>query len=140
MGNQAEHHAKAISHKKFLETISDEFPDWLATVAFYAAVELVEQLLAERGHHSKSHFDRKQALKKHYPHRTLNQAYHDLYNASLDSRYLPSEKSPSSEDVRNILIGKRLKFIEDYVGSKSSYTPPRPDHSNDADQPANENG
>ena len=55
--------AKAASHKKFLQTISDDFPDWLATVAFYAAVEMVEQLLAERGHHGESHHDRKVALK-----------------------------------------------------------------------------
>ena len=120
MGNQAEHHAKAVRHKEFLQTIPDEYPDWLATVAFYTAVELIEQLLAERGHHSKSHFDRKQALKKHYPHRTLNQAFHDLYNAALDGRYLPQDKAPSVEDVRNILIGKRLTFIEEYVKSHSS--------------------
>lgn len=125
-----------MSHKKFLETISDEFPDWLATAAFYTAVELVEQLLAERGHHSKSHFERKQALKRHYPHRTLNQAFHDLYNASLDARYLPAEKCPSSEDVRKILIGQRLKFIEDYVRSKSSYNPPNSEPADDPDEGA----
>jgi hypothetical protein len=46
MATAAEHQEKANRHLRFLNQISDEFPDWLAVVAFYAAVELVEKLLA----------------------------------------------------------------------------------------------
>src|SRR5690606_34511623 len=67
MGKSAEHRAKAESHLAFLATVADEFPDWLCTVAFYAAVEFVEEMLAARGHHSKSHFERKEALRKAFP-------------------------------------------------------------------------
>jgi hypothetical protein len=92
-----EHQQKAESHLRFLESIADDFPDWLATVAFYAAVELIEELLAARGHHSQSHFERKSALKQHFPNRELNHAYFDLYNASLDARYLPSQQCRAAQ-------------------------------------------
>jgi hypothetical protein len=123
MGTPAEHHEKARRHQLFLASISDEFPDWLATVAFYAAVELIELLLAERGHHSKSHFERKEALKRHFPHPELNRAFNDLYNASLDARYLPSSTIPSAADVRAILIGRRLAQIESYVKAHARFQP-----------------
>lgn len=117
MGTHAEHQAKAESHLRFLAQISDDFPDWMATVAFYTAVELVEKLLAKHGHHSTDHFDRKTSLKKYYPNRQLNQAYYDLYNASLDARYLPQSKCPSANEVREILIDRRLRHISQYVTS-----------------------
>ena len=117
MGTQAEHLAKAKSHRAFLDTIPDQFPDWLATVAFYTAVEYVEMLLATRGHHSKSHFDRKNALHRHFPNRPLNRAFSDLYNASLDGRYLSPAQCPTVQEVRTILIAQRLEHIEKYVTS-----------------------
>lgn len=117
MGTAAEHQDKAESHLRFLGQITDDFPDWMATVAFYTAIEFVEKLLAKHGHHSTDHFSRKTALKRYYPDRQLNAAYYELYNASLDARYLPQSKCPSAKDVRDILIGKRLKHISQYVAS-----------------------
>ncbi len=117
MAMPAEHQAKADRHLAFLATISDDYPDWLATVAFYAAVELIEKLLARHGHHSQSHFDRKTALKRHFPNAALNRAYYDLYGASLDARYLSVEQCPDVKDVREILIAKRLEHIRQYVAS-----------------------
>ncbi|MCC7424980.1 MAG: hypothetical protein IT428_32310 [Planctomycetaceae bacterium] len=102
-----------------MKTIPDDYPDWLCTVAFYSAVELVEQLLAAKNHHSKSHFERKMALKKHHPNRALNDAYHDLYNASLDARYLDSEQCPTAAEARAILIDRHLVTIQKYVESHS---------------------
>lgn len=117
MATAAEHQEKADSHFKFLGQIADEFPDWLAIVAFYAAVELIEKLLARHGHHSKDHFARRSALKRHYPNRQFNQAYADLYNASLDARYQPLSECPSAKLVRETLIGKRLQHISQYVAT-----------------------
>ncbi|HEV3004407.1 MAG TPA: hypothetical protein VGX78_08085 [Pirellulales bacterium] len=117
MATPAEHQAKADRHLAFLATISDAFPEWLATVAFYAAVELIEKLLARHGHHSQSHFERKSALKRHFPSAALNRAYFDLYNASLDARYLSVEQCPDVKDVREVLIAKRLESIRQYVES-----------------------
>lgn len=119
MATPTEHQEKADSHFRFLGQISDEFADWLATVAFYTAVELVEKLLAKHGHHSKDHFDRKTALKRYHPNRQLNEAYNDLYNASLDARYLPRSNCPSAKDVRDILIDRRLRHVSQYVASHS---------------------
>lgn len=108
---------KADRHARFLATISDEFPDWLATVAFYTAVEWIEMMLAGRGHHSKSHFDRKSALKKHFPNRALNEAYNTLFNASLDARYLSIERCPAVDQIRSELIARRLDHITKYAAS-----------------------
>ena len=48
MGTAAKHEEKAAHHSEFFAEISDRYPDWLATVAFYAAVEYVEGLFAVR--------------------------------------------------------------------------------------------
>ena len=125
MGSPREHQQKAEHHLRFLDTISDEFPDWLATVAFYSAVELVEELLASRNHHSRDHHERKTALKRHFPNRELNSAYWELYDISLEARYeLPPEDFPAAREVREILIGKRLKLIREYVESHARRSPP----------------
>ena len=97
MPTAAEHQEKVESHLKFLQQIGDEFPDWLAIVAFYAAVELVEKLLAKHGHHSDDHFQRKKCSKRFHPNRQLNDAYFDLYNASLAARVLAALKLPEAQ-------------------------------------------
>lgn len=119
MPTQAEHQEKADSHLRFLSQIGDEFPDWLATAAFYAAVELVEKLLARNGHHSNDHSERTKALRRLHPNPRLNEAYRELYNASLDARYSPRSKSPTLKEVRETLIEKRLRHIIQYVASHS---------------------
>ena len=67
MGTAAEHDEKARHHLQFLGEISDQYPDWLATVAFYAAVELVERLFAQHRVHSRGHEDRNQSVQRRYP-------------------------------------------------------------------------
>lgn len=117
MATAAEHQEKADRDFKFLGQIGDEFLDWMVIVAFYAAVELIEKLLARHGHHSRDHFDRRTALKRYHPNRQLNRAYADLYNASLDARYQPLSECPSAKDVRETLIGKRMQHISQYVAA-----------------------
>jgi hypothetical protein len=119
MGTSSEHKNKANRHLAFLATIPDEFPEWLATVAFYAAVELIEKLLADHGVHSESHHDRRTALKRLFPSHALNRSYSDLYNASMDARYLSIADCPSIQVVREILIKQRLQHIIAYVASHS---------------------
>ena len=116
MGTPAQHKAKAEHHRRFLASISDEFPDWLCTVAFYTAVELIEMALAERNFHSKSHEDRKRFVNLHL--QRIFKAYHTLYNASLDVRYEPEEHWPSISEVRDILIGEKLRHIEGFIESR----------------------
>jgi hypothetical protein len=83
MATASQHKAKAESNLKFLRTIGDDFPDWLATAAFYVALQLIEQLLAERGIHSKNHHDRKSSVIKDYP--SISKHYQELYNFVISS-------------------------------------------------------
>lgn len=68
MASEAAHLAKADSNQSFLETIGDEYPDWLAIVAFYKAVHLVEALFAKEGRQSKSHYGRNMQVSAHHNH------------------------------------------------------------------------
>jgi hypothetical protein len=121
MGTATEHRQKAEHHRRFLATITDDYPDWLATVAFYIAVERVEGLLAERSGHSKSHEDRKNAIRRDYP--SIQKSYNSLYNASLDARYESSTQWRSVDRVRRELIAVRLDHIEKFAASHSRRPP-----------------
>jgi hypothetical protein len=118
MGTAAQHQHKAEHHLRFLATISDDYPDWLTTVAFYAAVEVVEGMLATRSFHSKNHEDRKNAVRHDF--NSIYKAYHALYNASLDTRYQSSEHWPSAGEVRDKLIGMRLAHIRSFAASRAA--------------------
>lgn len=63
---------------------------------------------AEHQEKADSHFDRKKALKRFYPNRQFNDAYNELYNASLNARYLPLSQCASIQEVRQTLIDKRF--------------------------------
>ena len=121
MGTAAQHRQKAEHHLRFLDAISDEYPDWLATVAFYAAVELVESLFSGRDAHSKSHEDRNNFVRRNF--QSIHRDFKALYNASLDARYESCGHWPSVGEVRTELIGKRLAHIRSFV---DSHAPPLP--------------
>lgn len=115
MGTAVQHRQKAEHNLEFLKTIGDDYPDWMATVAFYAAVEMLEALFAERGYHSTSHEDRKRYVRKNF--QSIYQAYSALYNASLDGRYQPSNRWLPAAEVRSELIARRLKHIKSFCES-----------------------
>ena len=115
MGTANEHKEKAAHHLKFLGTITDEYPDWLTTVAFYAAAEFIEALFAERGLHSERHEHRNQGVERNFP--SIAKPYKALYNASLNVRYLPSHRWPALEDVKRELIAKSLHHIKSFAES-----------------------
>jgi hypothetical protein len=118
MGTSAEHKAKAEHNLAFLQTIDDAFPDWMATAAFYSAVQLVEQLLADRGLHSADHFQRKTAVRRDFP--SIQRAYNALYNASLVARYdSPSLVLPVAQ-VRSELINRHLAAIVSFAKSRAN--------------------
>ncbi len=102
---------KAKSNQRFLDTISDEFPDWLATVAFYKAVHLVEAVFARAERPSKNHSDRNYRLKRKY--KSIWMAFHPLYNSSKVARYTGNRLDP--KDVRGVLIAVRLADVEELV-------------------------
>ena len=107
---------KADHNCKFLALIPDEFPDWMATAAFYVAVQLVEMLLAKRGRHSQDHFRRKEAVRKDFP--KITKSYNKLYNASLVARYdSPSTVLPVAQ-VRSELIEGALQDMIKFADSQ----------------------
>ena len=114
MGTESEHRRKADHHLRFLGVIPDEFPDWQATVAFYATVELVECLRAQRNEHSRNHEQRKEAVQRNYP--RIKKAYQALYNASLNARYEAQEHWLSLKEVQDILVGIHLNHIKAFAG------------------------
>lgn len=108
---------------------SDEHPEWVATVAFYKAVHVVEAVFAADGKHSNSHDARISEL-KFSKYKEIFKAYRPLYAASLVGRYLADstpykldngntvsycsfEDYMTASDVVKRLIKKRLKVIED---------------------------
>lgn len=87
MATESEHKRQAEHNQEFLSTIDpNRFPDWIATVAFYTAVHLVEQLFAHESRPAGgSHLNSNSTLKRDYP--ELWKEYRPLYAFSRMGRY-----------------------------------------------------
>lgn len=86
MANSGTHRDKADENHRFLETIdAKQFPGWVATVAFYTALQLVEAMVARSNKHFKGHGSRHRFLKNERE--DLWKDYHPLFNLSLVARY-----------------------------------------------------
>jgi len=111
MATERAHLEKAASNQRFLDSISDEFPDWLAVVAFYKAVHLVEALFARKGSPSHNHNHRNRRFRQEHP--AIWKHFRPLFHASTLLRY--SDTIMSASAVRNELIAKRLSSVESLV-------------------------
>jgi hypothetical protein len=116
MGTAAEHQTKARHNSAFLSSISDEYPDWLATAAFYVAVQLIEQLLAKRNLHSADHHQRNTRVRSDF--QAIHKSYKALYNASLIGQYDPLQDALPIDQVRNVLISRHLEAVRSFVTAK----------------------
>lgn len=86
MASYGTHRNKANQNQRFLDTIdAKQFPGWVAAVAFYTALHLVEAMAARTHKHHKGHGSRHQFLKKE--HEDLWKDYLPLFNLSLIARY-----------------------------------------------------
>lgn len=123
MASDREHQEKADHNRAFLNSIAaDEYCDWIAVVAFYAAVHLVEKLRALRGQHSQDHQERNTAVRGDF--RRIHRHYRELYNWSLVARYdMTKDFRLSAKDVRTILVDQHLVEIEKFVASQSAKKP-----------------
>lgn len=93
MAMASDHRKQAEHNEYFLETLDKErFPDWAATVIFYAAVHRVQMLFETQGGSGGSHFRRNASLRKQY----LNvwKEYQPLYTFSRLSRYRCMKTKP----------------------------------------------
>lgn len=108
---------KGRSNKAFILQnsikIIDEFPDWVAVVAFYSALHFVDAHLLkhhaiQREHHDEREKDVATHLVEIYP------AYKRLFELGFRSRYLRVEDNPTPEEAKNA-IEYELPEIENYV-------------------------
>lgn len=117
MPNQKDHRSRAAHNHKFLETIPDEFADWLAIVAFYEAVHLVEMVFATlKRSHNRTHGERNKRLKREYPH--IWRAFYPLWNYSKLARYECT--SINVQHVRYKLIAVDLQRVRDLAETECS--------------------
>lgn len=59
--------------------------NWIITVAFYAALHLVEQELKNKGFTALNHYDRRKLVGKNL--KSIRKEYNNLYTKSRESRY-----------------------------------------------------
>jgi hypothetical protein len=86
MATEQQHREQAEHNQRFLDAIDPaRFPDWVATVAFYKSVHLVQMLFVRKAHDSGSHQKRNNILKRHYP--EIWKEYRPLYAFSRLTRY-----------------------------------------------------
>lgn len=88
-----EHFAAAARNQKLLDRLIplvEEFPEWVAVVAFYKAMHVVEAVIYETHgeRHTFGHETRNGLLKRNGRYRHLHKHYWPLFNASLVARYM----------------------------------------------------
>jgi hypothetical protein len=114
MAKPEEHQKQADHNQRFLESIdTGTFPDWVATVAFYKAVHLVEKMFRARGHNSGSHTRRNNVLKRQYL--PIWREYKTLYSFSRLARYWCFQVK--AEHVKFILqrLGRVEREIKNFL-------------------------
>lgn len=121
MPTASQHKVKAEHNRKFLDTISvQDFPDWVAVVAFYTAVHLMERVRAASGHgDSVDHGDRLAYIQRF--HVTIHSQYHLLQNVSMLSRYQSRADFYDQfqpEDIQKQILEDKLPAIESYVSER----------------------
>lgn len=118
MPSADQHRNKADRNRDFLNSIDrDQFPDWVAVVAFYTAVHLVERLRAKAGDgDSTSHEDRLNYVQHRL--QEIHSPYQILQNVSMLARYQSvadffNQFQP--EDVQKKLVEELLGKIENFA-------------------------
>jgi hypothetical protein len=106
----------------YLMQEADTHPEWVATVAFYKAVHVVEAVFAANlGQHSSTHKTRMEALKM-ARFREIHKHFRPLYSASRIARYLEDGATHTSVStftswmpanaVVEKLVRRRLRAVE----------------------------
>lgn len=111
-------HRKQFNSNKIsisnVQTLEKPPNDWLVTMAFYAAIHLVESIIVTKmGKFTENHNDRKLAISRISELKSIRSDYLTLESYSHKSRYLC--KTFSDKDVSKVL--GVLKKIEDELSS-----------------------
>ena len=114
MATEKQHLAKARHNQRMLETVDPQFPDWIATVAFYAAVHLVEAgFIRQGGSNSNKHSERNRRLKQHFP--GVWRKFQPLWNLSKVARY-DADQLISRKTAQHI-VSSSLPSLEKAIAS-----------------------
>lgn len=99
----------------------DSHPEWVATIAFYKAVHIIQAVLSNARKSRHDHKSRHAVLKSNYP--EIWKHYRPLWAASTIARYLYDNDSKTpytsfsdhcpSDKVFPRLVRKRLRSVED---------------------------
>ncbi len=125
-----EQHINQWRHNRsFLATIPSNYPDWIATVSFYVALQAVDALLAKSKHTHTSHSSRNEILQTTHTYQKIWNHYHPLYQLSRTIRYSadPSkwiriENIESQIWVRNLYEVE--KSVRNLLNKDSAIFPP----------------
>ncbi len=149
MPSEKAHIQLAVRNQEALDHLcgdSERFPEWIATIAFYKALHVVEAVFTRaKGlglQHGDSHRTRAEILKKTKRFTNLYKHYHPLWTASTIARYLQDHSTGktfsaftdylTTDQVLRILVGHHLKQIQISSanllskGAVSKLTPPAP--------------
>jgi hypothetical protein len=107
----------------YLRDSGEDHSDWVATIAFYKALHLIEAVFADDKAilHSSDHSSRESFLKKTPRYQPLWKHYRPLFAASLIARYLDDgsgkevtcfNKYMDAEKVKKELLDHRLHQIK----------------------------
>jgi hypothetical protein len=93
MPNERSHLALANHNQDLLDRLVveiDAFPDWVATVAFYKALHVVEAVFAceNPARHGADYVNRERILKSSPKYEHIYRHYRVLYSASMVARYM----------------------------------------------------
>lgn len=108
--SEKEHQKKYNDNKDLLENeleISNSTRyNWIATVAFYSALHLIEEKLATYGIHSKNHKARENMVNTYRDFKTVRVKYKMLYTWSIVARY-------AGESITEQKAREALKYLND---------------------------
>lgn len=102
--------------------VIDHYPDWVAVIAFYKALHIVDAVLFVDNYreHGGSHDNRDRILKTTNRYQNLYRHYRPLFAASLVGRYLECggreyrlfTEYLSPQKVKDIILGHHLRQLE----------------------------
>ena len=99
------HIAKAVHNIKTMKLLTGDntTKDWVVTVAFYAALHIVDAVLYEKntglGRHGRDHATRDQTVKYDNRFTQIWRCYRPLQNESIVARYLQFQGTPPDQHI-----------------------------------------
>ncbi|MDD4892077.1 MAG: hypothetical protein PHU85_19315 [Phycisphaerae bacterium] len=132
MGTEAEHLKRAQKNGRAIEYLLlklGDHPEWVATIAFYKALHLVDALLYhEFQAHGGNHDNRDRQIKTNHRYSHIAKFYGQLLRASLLARYLDDPRVAFEdvfppEKVKSEILDHMLSQLEHSVSTFLSQSP-----------------